>query len=216
IFFFQLIALCLKVLLTASVAIEQSSDIKEDVINIANQTQKVIRVHPQDLPSKKDSSGSQINSALFQIQTLRPGSASIAGFGSTTESDQRQYVDSKQMRKRRPRPAKLQDVAASGEDAMQPALKYPLKAFPKQKLKQEKQLNFNTKGNGVSVEKVTQVLPIKMTAGPYPLYYVVSKTNGRFGKFSIKAFSSPEEFSKYLIKSKGEPISQNQRFEVIL
>ncbi|XP_022229283.1 uncharacterized protein LOC111078744 isoform X2 [Drosophila obscura] len=74
---------------------EESADIKEDVISIDNQTQKVIRVHPQDLPSKKDHTGVNMNSALFQIQTLRP----VTG--------QKKYVDSKQMRmrKRRPRPA---------------------------------------------------------------------------------------------------------------
>ncbi|EDV36789.1 uncharacterized protein Dana_GF13137, isoform A [Drosophila ananassae] len=202
------------VLLSVSQAIEESStDIEEDVIKIQNETQKVIRVHPHDLPPKKDNTGSQINSALFQIQTLRPGSAG----GSSTGSP-RQYVDSKQMRKRRPRPAKLlrEDGVASGEDATLPAMKYPLKAFPKQKLKQQKELRFDPSGDGVSQGEESQVLPVQMTPGPYPIYYVVSKTNGRFGKFPIKSFGSPAEFSKYLVKSKAEPITRSQRFEVIL
>ncbi|XP_070070102.1 uncharacterized protein [Drosophila takahashii] len=97
---------CLVALTTVSLAIEESSDIEEDVISIANQTQKVIRVHPQDLPPKKDNTGSQMNSAFFQIQTLRP----------VTESKPRQYVDSKQMRKRRPRPAKLMGGGGGGGD----------------------------------------------------------------------------------------------------
>ncbi|XP_016993791.2 uncharacterized protein [Drosophila takahashii] len=204
---------CLVALTTVSLAIEESSDIEEDVISIANQTQKVIRVHPQDLPPKKDNTGSQMNSAFFQIQTLRP----------VTESKPRQYVDSKQMRKRRPRPAKLMgggggggDVAASGEDATQPALKYELKASPKQKLKQQKQLNLDARQQVDRVEVQGQVLPVQMTPGPYPIYYVVSKTNGRFGKFPIKSFRSPSEFAKYLVKSKAEPIARDQRFEVIL
>ncbi|KAH8280245.1 hypothetical protein KR018_000770, partial [Drosophila ironensis] len=222
----QLLCLGLAVLLGVSLAIEESStDIEEDVISIANQTQKVIRVHPHDLPPKKDNTGNQMNSELFQIQTLRPGSASAsasgAGAGSGSPAGQRQYVDSKQMRKRRPRPAKLRQEggAPSGEGATQPALKYPLKAFPKQKLKQQKQLKFSPSGAdgaGASQGEESQVLPVQMTPGPYPVYYVVSKTNGRFGKFPIKAFGSPAEFSKYLVKSKAEPISRSQRFEVIL
>ncbi|KAH8279416.1 hypothetical protein KR026_009366, partial [Drosophila bipectinata] len=210
----QLSCLYLVVLLSVSLAIEDApTDIEEDVIKIQNETQKVIRVHPHDLPPKKDNTGNQMNSALFQIQTLRPGSAGVSSTGSP-----RQYVDSKQMRKRRPRPAKLlrEDVVASGEDATQPAMKYPLKAFPKQKLKQQKELKFDPSGDGVAQGEETQVLPVQMTPGPYPVYYVVSKTNGRFGKFPIKSFGSPAEFSKYLVKSKAEPITRSQRFEVIL
>ncbi|XP_016946543.1 uncharacterized protein LOC108022202 isoform X1 [Drosophila biarmipes] len=221
--------LCLSAVISVSLAIEESSDIEEDVISIANQTQKVIRVHPHDLPPKKDNTGSQMNSAFFQIQTLRPPTGSASGSGSVSGSGQRQYVDSKQMRKRRPRPAKLLggngsgNVAASGEDATQPALKYELKAFPKQKLKQQKQLNLDARSAaGEQADRVDrvevqgQVLPVQMTPGPYPIYYVVSKTNGRFGKFPIKSFRSPSEFAKYLVKSKAEPIARDQRFEVIL
>ncbi|XP_017132944.1 uncharacterized protein LOC108149689 isoform X1 [Drosophila elegans] len=214
----MLLCFCLGAMISVSLAIEESSDIEEDVISIANQTQKVIRVHPQDLPPKKDNTGSQTNSAFFQIQTLRPSTAGSQS-GSKSGAGQRQYVDSKQMRKRRTRPAKMLDgnVAASGEDATQPALKYELKAFPKQKLKQQKQLNLDTRlaGEGVVVGQ-GQVLPVQMTPGPYPIYYVVSKTNGRFGKFPIKAFRSPSEFAKYLVKSKAEPIARDERFEVIL
>ncbi|XP_033153092.1 uncharacterized protein LOC117136339 isoform X2 [Drosophila mauritiana] len=103
----MLFCFCLVALTWACLAIEESTDIEEDVISIANQTQKVIRVHPQDLPPKKDTTGSQMNSPFIQVQTLRPATAS--------GSSQRQYVDSKQMRKRRPRPAKLLggNVAAS-------------------------------------------------------------------------------------------------------
>ncbi|XP_017039107.1 uncharacterized protein LOC108086642 isoform X1 [Drosophila ficusphila] len=220
----MLFCLFLGSLIYVSLAIEESADIEEDVISIANQTQKVIRVHPQDLPPKKDNTGSQMNSAFFQIQTLKPPTGSGSGSGSGSGGSQRQYVDSKQMRKRRPRPAKLMggNVAASGEDASEPALKFELKAFPKQKLKQQKQLNLDAKTSGellprrTEVEVQGQVLPVQMTPGPYPVYYVVSKTNGRFGKFPIKSFRSQSEFAKYLVKSKAEPISRDQRFEVIL
>ncbi|XP_064542907.1 uncharacterized protein LOC135431617 isoform X2 [Drosophila montana] len=63
--------------------------IKEDVIEIENKTQKVIRVSPLELPLKQDRTGSQTNSELFQIQTLRPGAQ---------RPRQRLYVDSKRMR----------------------------------------------------------------------------------------------------------------------
>ncbi|XP_037714477.1 uncharacterized protein LOC119550079 isoform X2 [Drosophila subpulchrella] len=116
---FMLCFFCLSAVISVSLAIEESSDIEEDVISIANQTQKVIRVHPQDLPPKKDNTGSQMNSAFFQIQTLRPptGSASASGSGPVSVSGQRQYVDSKQMRKRRPRPAKLMSGKGNGNVA---------------------------------------------------------------------------------------------------
>ncbi|XP_002050080.3 uncharacterized protein [Drosophila virilis] len=173
--------------------------IKEDVIEIENKTQKVIRVSPLELPLKQDRTGSQMNSELFQIQTLRPGAQ---------RPRQRLYVDSKRMR-----PSRI----ATGE-ASQPALKFSytpeLKAFPKQKLKmkqqkQQKQLHFPLESSASPME----ALPVQMTPGPYPIYYVVSKTNGRFGKFPIKSFRSPAEFAKYLIKSKAEPIPRTQRFE---
>ncbi|XP_001360585.3 uncharacterized protein [Drosophila pseudoobscura] len=212
----MLICLGLGVLGCLSLPIEKPADIEEDVISIDNQPQKVIRVHPQDLPSKKDHTGANMNSALFQIQTLRP----------VTSTGNRKYVDSKQMRmrmrKRRPRPA------TDGEDSSQPiqALKQKeLKAFPKQKTKQQKQLKFIPPQTDAEEylngdmdmdtlkDMASQLLPVQMTPGPYPVYYVVSKTNGRFGKFPIKAFGSPAEFSKYLVKSKAEPISRHQRFE---
>ncbi|XP_043644632.1 uncharacterized protein LOC122614178 isoform X2 [Drosophila teissieri] len=111
----MLLCLCLGALTWTSLAIEESTDIEEDVISIANQTQKVIRVHPHDLPPKKDTTGSQMNSPFIQVQTLRPATGAATGSGSS----QRQYVDSKQMRKRRPRPAKLLggSVAASETQA---------------------------------------------------------------------------------------------------
>ncbi|EDW85864.2 uncharacterized protein Dwil_GK22915 [Drosophila willistoni] len=180
--------------------------ITEDVVSIDNELQKVIRVMPQELPPKQDHTGNQMNSALFQIQPLRPGGP-------------RQYLDSKRMR--RPRPGKLMasstapstSTTNTGEESQQPALNYPynneLKAFPKQKQKQQKQLHFILDSDGES----SQAIPVAMTPGPYPIYYVVSKTNGRFGKFPIKAFRTPAEFSKYLIKSKAEPIPRVQRFE---
>ncbi|KAH8254332.1 hypothetical protein KR032_009595, partial [Drosophila birchii] len=224
----QIFSFCLVSLLISSLALEESSDIEEDVISIANQTQKVIRVHPHDLPPKKDSTGSQMNSAFFHVQTLRPGS-SFGSAGSAPEAassgtGQRQYLDTKQMRKRRPRPAVKaeEQMAASGEDATQRALKYELKAFPKQKLKQQKQLNLDAKGDGVQVrlsldgnQAESRSVPVQMTPGPYPIYYVLSRTNGRFGKFPVKAFRSPAEFSKYLVKSKAEPIGRDQRFELL-
>lgn len=158
-----------------------------------------------------------MNSAFFHVQTLRPGSTG-SGAGTPSATGQKEYVDTKQMRKRRPRPA----AKASGEDATQlRALKYELKAFPKQKLKQQKQLNLDARGDDVRVrlslggdESESRSVPVQMTPGPYPIYYVLSRTNGRFGKFPVKAFRSPAEFSKYLVKSKAEPIGRDQRFEL--
>ncbi|XP_030387436.1 uncharacterized protein LOC115634034 isoform X2 [Scaptodrosophila lebanonensis] len=126
--------------------------IKEDVISdrFENTTQKVIRVNPLDLPSKKDHTGNSMNSAVIQ------------------------------------------------------------------KMKQQKQLQFifdqaSSRNNNLGL--ASQALPVEVTPGAYPIYYVVAKTNGRFGKFPIKAFGSPAAFNKYLLKSKAEPIPRAQRYE---
>ncbi|XP_033255644.1 uncharacterized protein LOC117195099 [Drosophila miranda] len=191
----MLICLGLRVLSCLSLPTEKSADIEEDVISIDNQPQKVIRVHPQDLPSKKDHTGANMNSALFQIQTLRP----------VTSTGNRKYVDSKEMRmrmrKRRPRPATDENEATEAT-----------KVHPPQ-TDAEEYLNGDMDMDTLK-DMASQLLPVQMTPGPYPVYYVgTSKTNGRFGKFPIKAFGSPAEFSKYLVKSKAEPISRHQRVE---
>ncbi|KAL7735733.1 hypothetical protein ACLKA6_019988 [Drosophila palustris] len=198
---YLLLLVALWAMLHVSMTEELEDVIKEEVIEIENQPQKVIRVNPLELPSKQDRNGNQMNSELFQIQTLRPG-------GKLPRL--RQYVDSKRMRTAK------NGASATGE-ATQSDLKYSntpeLKAFPKQKLKtkQQKQLFFPLESR-VNVGE-TEALPIQVTPGAFPIYYVVSKTNGRFGKFPIKSFRSPAEFAKYLIKSKAEPIPRSQRFE---
>jgi len=197
----QLLSVALWALFNVSKSEKLEDVIKEEVIEIENKTQKVIRVNPLELPTKQDRQTNQMNSELFQIQTLRPDG---------TVPRQRLYVDSKRMR-----PAK-KGAIATGE-ATQSVLKYSntpeLKAFPKQKLKtkQQKQLHFPLESR-INVGE-TEALPIQVTPGAYPIYYVVSKTNGRFGKFPIKSFRSPAEFAKYLIKSKAEPIPHSQRFD---
>ncbi|XP_017962494.1 uncharacterized protein LOC108655256 isoform X1 [Drosophila navojoa] len=198
-----LLLACLGVMLCISLAeLPEKDVIKEDVIEIANETQKVIRVKPVELPLKPDRTpGSHMNSELFQIQTLQRGEQ---------RSRQRNYMDSKRMR---PRPR----ISESSGEAMQPALKFSytpeLKASPKQKLKrkQQKQLHYPVESSPATA--TVEPLPVQMSPGPYPIYYVLSKTNGRFGKFPIKSFRSPAEFAKYLIKSKAEPIPRTQRFE---
>lgn len=198
----QLLLVCLSALFCLSLAeLAETEVIKDDVIEIANKTQKVIRVSPLELPSKEDRTpGSHMNSELFQIQTLQRGAK---------HPRQRLYMDSRRMRSR-PR------ISESSGEAMQPALKFSytpeLKAFPKQKpkKKQQKQLHYPLEPSPTTV---VEPLPVQMTPGPYPIYYVLSKTNGRFGKFPIKSFRSPAEFAKYLIKSKAEPIPRTQRFE---
>ncbi|XP_034479316.1 uncharacterized protein LOC117785428 isoform X2 [Drosophila innubila] len=196
-----LLLVALWALLNVSMTEELEDVVKEEVIEIENKLQKVIRVNPLELPSKQDRNGNQMNSELFQIQTLRPG-------GKLPRH--RQYVDSKHMRP-------VKNGRSSTGEATQSDLKYSntpeLKAFPKQKLKtkQQKQLHFPLETRINAGE--TEALPIQVTPGAFPIYYVVSKTNGRFGKFPIKSFRSPAEFAKYLIKSKAEPIPRSLRFE---
>ncbi|KAH8371109.1 hypothetical protein KR093_006266, partial [Drosophila rubida] len=198
----QLLLVALWAVLAVGVAKESQELVKEEVIEIENKPQKVIRVNPQDLPPKQDRNGNQMNSELFQIQTLRPG-------GGNKVARQRQYLDSRRMR-----PAKHGEAT---QTALKNSNTLELKAFPKQKLKtkQQKQLQFplETEGRRPLAGGESEALPIQVTPGAFPIYYVVSKTNGRFGKFPIKSFRSPAEFAKYLIKSKAEPIPRTQRFD---
>ncbi|XP_030387437.1 uncharacterized protein LOC115634034 isoform X3 [Scaptodrosophila lebanonensis] len=83
--------------------------IKEDVISdrFENTTQKVIRVNPLDLPSKKDHTGNSMNSAVIQVQTLRPGT-------------QRKYLDSRRMRRPRPAPLTENETAEAATVHLRP------------------------------------------------------------------------------------------------
>ncbi|XP_023172546.1 uncharacterized protein LOC111600587 isoform X2 [Drosophila hydei] len=88
-----LLLVCLSALFCLSLAeLAETEVIKDDVIEIANKTQKVIRVSPLELPSKEDRTpGSHMNSELFQIQTLQRGAK---------HPRQRLYMDSRRMRSR--------------------------------------------------------------------------------------------------------------------
>ncbi|XP_017836381.1 uncharacterized protein LOC108595625 isoform X2 [Drosophila busckii] len=103
-----LLLLALSALLLAAQAEEQ---VKEDVIEIENKPQKVIRVSPLELPVKQDRTGSQMNSELFQIQTLRPGAQRPL---------KRLYMDSRRMRAGKKSPSAT-EAETQAAQAAQPA-----------------------------------------------------------------------------------------------
>uniref|UniRef100_A0A1A9UVP4 Uncharacterized protein n=1 Tax=Glossina austeni TaxID=7395 RepID=A0A1A9UVP4_GLOAU len=69
-------------------------------------------------------------------------------------------------------------------------------------LERRKEINFlyNRMNSDVDGDSV----PIHLAPGAYPVYYVMSKTNGHFGKQTLKSFSSAKDFMKYLKTRKIE------------
>uniref|UniRef100_A0A034WKG3 Uncharacterized protein n=1 Tax=Bactrocera dorsalis TaxID=27457 RepID=A0A034WKG3_BACDO len=168
--------------------------ITEDVIpDVANTTQKVIRVNPLDLPAlTEDSSGSE-DSSLYKIQSLLPAN--------------RNYVNSNRMR------GKKKDIKAATEAkvADSPIIRQLTEPkFRKPSRNQKKNLHFLYNQEALDGHKVSKTMIVRVAPGAYPVYYVVSKTNGRFGKYPIKGFRTPTEFLKYLAKSKVTPLEHAQ------
>ncbi|XP_011177874.1 uncharacterized protein LOC105209258 [Zeugodacus cucurbitae] len=174
--------------------------ITEDVIpDVANTTQKVIRVNPLDLPALSEDSSGSTDSSLYKIQSLLPAN--------------RNYVNSNRMRGKKTRP---KDVKAAVETntADSPIIRHITEPkFRKPSRNQKKNLHFLYNQEALDGHKVSKTMNVRVAPGAYPVYYAVSKTNGRFGKYPLKSFRTPTEFLKYLAKSKVTALEQTQRLE---
>ncbi|KAL9919412.1 uncharacterized protein ACN427_001389 [Glossina fuscipes fuscipes] len=69
-------------------------------------------------------------------------------------------------------------------------------------LERRKELNFLY--NRMNSDVAEGSAPIHLAPGAYPVYYVMSKINGHFGKQTLKSFSSTKDFMKYLKTKKIE------------
>ncbi|CAD7014839.1 unnamed protein product [Ceratitis capitata] len=174
--------------------------ITEDVIpDVENTTQKVIRVNPLDLPAISEDASGNMDSSLYNIQSLLPAN--------------RNYVNSNHMRAKKTRtkdsvPSYANNIADS------PIIRQLAEPkFRKPSRNQKKNLHFLYNQNTLDGQKVSKTMRVHVTPGAYPVYYAVAKTNGRFGKYPLKGFRTPTEFLKYLAKSKVAPLEQAQRLE---
>lgn len=174
--------------------------ITEDVIpDVANTTQKVIRVNPLDLPAlSEDSSGSE-DSSLYKIQSLLPAN--------------RNYVNSNRMRVKKMPPNDIK-AATDSKVAESPIIRQLTEPkFRKPSRNHKKNLHFLYNQEALDGHKVSKTMNVRVAPGAYPVYYAVSKTNGRFGKYPIKGFRTPTEFLKYLAKSKVTPLEHAQHLD---
>ncbi|XP_067634426.1 uncharacterized protein [Eurosta solidaginis] len=165
--------------------------ITEDVIPDAeNTTQKVIRVNPLDLPAiSSDGTVNNEDSSLYKIQSLMPPN--------------RRYVNSNHMRSTNKR---TKDSVPSIELDSPIIRQVTVPKFRKPGSNKKQHLQFIYNQNALNGQDVTKAMRVHVAPGAYPVYYVLSKINGRFGKHPIKSFRTPTEFLKYLSKNKVAPL----------
>ncbi|XP_037821416.1 uncharacterized protein LOC119610325 [Lucilia sericata] len=167
--------------------------IKDDVIpdKVEKDTKKVIRVNPLDLPPiKEDPNALNEDSSLYNIQSLKP-------------INKRKYTN---MRRSKPQKENMPSAALSDTPIIRgfsllPSAEKTLK--PKHQPK-KKQLHFLYNQEDLAGNLLSKTMRVHVAPGAYPVYYVLSKTNGRFGKYPLKSFDSAQAFKKYLVKYKLE------------
>lgn len=172
-----------------------SEDVIPDVIEMDQK--KVIRVNPLDLPPiKEDPDKMSMDSSLYKIQSIKP-----------KKTNKRRYVNSQNMRK--PKPQAAEEATGSGSKPTQEdsqivqAIRPAEQKFVKPKHQpKKKHLHFLYNQGDLSGNTLTKTMPVHTAPGAYPVFYAVARTNGRFGKYPLKSFSTPEAFTKYLHKKK--------------
>lgn len=178
--------------------------ITDDVIpdKVEHDIKKVIRVNPLDLPPiKEDPNALNMDSSLYKIQSLKP------------YTGKRKYT---QMLRPKPQneipKADLNDSPIITGFTLLPAAQKPVK--PKHQPK-KKQLHFLYNQEDLAGNLLSKTMRVHIAPGAYPVYYVVSKTNGRFGKYPLKSFDSAQAFMKYLRKNKLESLPALERYDVV-
>ncbi|XP_065369187.1 uncharacterized protein LOC135961593 [Calliphora vicina] len=182
--------------------------ITDDVIldKVEKDNKKVIRVNPLDLPTiKEDPNISNIDSSLYKIQSLKP------------YSGKRKYTNM-----RRSKPQNENDIEPQATLNDTPIIRgFSLLANPEKPLKpkhqpKKKQLHFLYNQEDLAGNLLSKTMRVHVAPGAYPVYYVVSKTNGRFGKYPLKSFDTPQAFRKYLKKNKLEDLPMLETYEEVV
>uniref|UniRef100_T1P7T2 Uncharacterized protein n=1 Tax=Musca domestica TaxID=7370 RepID=T1P7T2_MUSDO len=171
--------------------------ITEDVIpdKVEMDQKKVIRVNPLDLPPiKEDPNKMSEDSSLYKIQSIKP------------YKGKRKYANSQNMRRLKG----SNDAKASGPVEDSPIVR-GLPASPQKFVKpkhqpKKKHLHFLYNQDDLLGDIVSKTMRVHTAPGAYPVFYAVAKTNGQFGKYPLKNFSTPREFRKYLQKNKVENV----------
>ncbi|KNC33328.1 hypothetical protein FF38_06075 [Lucilia cuprina] len=168
--------------------------IKDDVIpdKVEKDTKKVIRVNPLDLPPiKEDPNALNEDSSLYNIQSLKP------------YMGKRKYI---QMHRTKPQKANVPQAPLSDTPIIRgfSLLPSPEKTLKPKHQAKKKHLHFLYNQEDLAGNLLSKTMRVHVAPGAYPVYYVLSKTNGRFGKYPLKSFDSPQAFKKYLVKYKLE------------
>lgn len=174
--------------------------ITEDVIpdRVEMDQKKVIRVNPLDLPPiKEDPNKKAEDSSLYKIQSIKP------------YQGKRKYSNSQNMRK--PFGASKgseaeSGVMASGDSPIIRGLPVQQKFVKPKHQPKKKHLHFLYNQEDLSGNIASKTMRVHTAPGAYPVFYAVAKTNGHFGKYPLKSFSSPRDFEKYLQKNKLESV----------
>ncbi|TMW42316.1 hypothetical protein DOY81_012604 [Sarcophaga bullata] len=179
--------------------------ITDDVIpdTVEKDTKKVIRVNPLDLPTiKEDPSNTNMDSSLYNIQTLKP------------YTPKRKYVNMRRIKPQQTNDDSSKAIPPTDTPIIRGlpliTVEKPLK--PKHQPK-KKNLHFLYNQEDLNGNLLSKTMSVHVAPGAYPVFYVVSKTNGRFGKYPLKSFDSPQAFMKYLRKSKLEDLPALETYE---
>ncbi|XP_061394971.1 uncharacterized protein LOC133330550 [Musca vetustissima] len=175
-----------------------TEDVIPDVVEMDQK--KVIRVNPLDLPPiKEDPNKMSEDSSLYKIQSIKP------------YKGKRKYANSQNMRRLKgPAEASRANdgtpVADSPIVRGLPPASEPKFVKPKHQPK-KKHLHFLYNQDDLLGDVVTKTMRVHVAPGAYPVFYAVAKTNGSFGKYPLKNFSSAREFRKYLQKNKVDSLA---------
>ncbi|KAM7343890.1 uncharacterized protein ACRADG_010786 [Cochliomyia hominivorax] len=177
--------------------------ITDDIIpdKIERDTKKVIRVNPLDLPPIKDDPNVlNMDSSLYKIQSIKP------------YTGKRKYTN---MKRPKPQMEMSSKIPSSDTPIIRgiPLLPAPEKVLKPKHQPKNKQLHFLYNQEDLAGNLLSKTMRVHVAPGAYPVYYVVSKTNGRFGKYPIKNFDSPQAFMKYLKKNKLESLPTLERYD---
>ncbi|XP_073846574.1 uncharacterized protein isoform X1 [Musca autumnalis] len=176
--------------------------ITEDVIpdKVEMDQKKVIRVNPLDLPPiREDPNKMSEDSSLYKIQSIKP------------YKGKRKYANSQNMRKTKEPNSEAtpnNGPLAGGDSPIIRGLPSTEQKFVKPKHQpKKKHLHFLYNQDDLLGDIVSKSMRVHTAPGAYPVFYAVAKTNGHFGKYPLKNFSSPQEFRKYLQKNKVEDVA---------
>uniref|UniRef100_A0A1A9WA48 Uncharacterized protein n=1 Tax=Glossina brevipalpis TaxID=37001 RepID=A0A1A9WA48_9MUSC len=163
----------------------------ESLVTIAKHDPKILLISDDLIPDNVENSPKKV----LRVSTLKGSSftedprisikdSSLHNIQTfLTPPNKPKYLNSRDMR--------IKQSLAEDDKFLKPKL-----------LERRKQLNFLY--NRMKSDVDGDSMPVHLAPGAYPVYYVMSKSNGYFGKHTLKNFSSAKDFMKYLKTKKIE------------